>query len=105
MSLHLKMPYKVVTLREKRYDAHYGIPSKECVIVPLRALDDEALCDIRWEDANGELQVIHNKMFVAQNLEPLNPLLHTKQYELWEHYYHAPSSAQETNGASAPGLQ
>ncbi|HYC85706.1 MAG TPA: hypothetical protein VEB86_10810, partial [Chryseosolibacter sp.] len=94
MSLQLRMPYKVVAWKEKRYDKHYNIPSKDCVIVPVKLLADEALCDIRWEDTNGVLNVLHDRMFVAENLIPLNPIVDMKLYELWSHYYNGVSQDQ-----------
>jgi hypothetical protein len=87
MSIHLNKPYKIISIRHKRYNAHYNIPSAESVVVPLRELGSEVLCDIRWENGNGELQVLHKKMFRNDNLVPLNPLLEEKLFELWEHYY------------------
>lgn len=90
MSIHINKPYKIIPSKEKRYNAHYNIPSAECVIVPLKVLGEEALCDIRWEDANGEMQVLHNKMFIFDNLLPLNEMLHIKLYDIWNHYYNKP---------------
>lgn len=71
----------------KRYEAHYKIPAAEVVVVPLKELGEEVLCDLRWEDSNGEIQVIHNAMFVKENLIPLNAMLDVKLHELWSHYY------------------
>lgn len=87
MSIHIGKPYKIISLRNKRYDAHYNIPSDNCLIVPLKEYGDEALCDVRWEDANGLLQVIHNRMFVSENLVPLDPALNEKLFELWDYNY------------------
>lgn len=87
MSIHLKKPYKIIRARHKRYESHYGIPSADVVVVPLRELGDDMSCDIRWEDPNGQLQVIHNAMFSRDNLEPLNQMLDMKLHEIWSHYY------------------
>jgi hypothetical protein len=87
MSIQIGKPYKIIAKREKRYSAHYNIPSAECVVIPLKAIGAEVLCDVRWEDVNGEMQVIHNKMFIADNLKPLNEMIHEKVYEIWTHYY------------------
>lgn len=87
MSIHLNQAYKILPSRQKRYESHYGIPASNSVVVPVRELGAEVSCDIRWEDANGELKVIHHAMFVRDNLVPLNPLLDTKLFEIWAHYY------------------
>lgn len=87
MNIHLKEPYKVISFRRKRYDAHYNIPSAESLIVPVRELGKEVLCDVRWENENGELKVLHDKMFISENLIKLNPLLDDKLFEIWTHYY------------------
>jgi hypothetical protein len=94
MSMHLGKPYKIATIREKRYNAHYNIPSVDCVVIPLRELGDEVLCDVRWEDANGEIQVLHKKMFISERLVEMNEMLHMKLYEIWDHYYNQPSALQ-----------
>jgi len=87
MSIKLSMPYKIAPLRSKRYEAHYNMPAANSLIVPLREFGDEVSCDIRWEDNNGELQLLQNKIFVSQNLIPLNPLLDQQLHELWQQYY------------------
>jgi hypothetical protein len=87
MYVHLNKPYKVVGYKQKRYDAHYHIPSAESLVVPTRNFGDEVLCDVRWEDDNGELKVLHEKMFMNDNLIQLNPMLDEKLFEIWEHYY------------------
>jgi hypothetical protein len=90
MNIHLKKPYKIIALRQKRYDAHYNIPSAESLVVPIKSLGGEVLCDIRWEDENGELMVLHQKMFLNENLIRLNPLLDEKLFDIWTHYYNEP---------------
>ena len=87
MSIHLKKPYKIIPARYKRYEAHLSIPPDRTVIIPLRLLGDEVSCDVRWEDSNGELKVLHNVVFVSENLMPLNTLLDDKLHEIWQHYY------------------
>jgi hypothetical protein len=89
MAIHLKKPYRIIPTREKRYNAHYNIPSDQSVVVPLKELGSEVLCDVRWENDNGELRVIHNIMFVSENLVPLNPMLDKKLFDIWEHYYNS----------------
>ncbi|HEY0741523.1 MAG TPA: hypothetical protein VGD40_08675 [Chryseosolibacter sp.] len=87
MAIHIGKPYRIIAMRYKRYNAHYQIPSDDCLVVPTKEYGTESLCDVRWEDTNGVLQVIHNKMFLSDNLAPLNAMLQTKLYEIWEHYY------------------
>ena len=87
MSIHLNKPYKIIELRHKRYNAHYDIPSSEVVVIPLRNLGSEVMCDIRWENGNGILEVRHKAMFKSDNLIPLNSMIDDKLFELWTHYY------------------
>jgi hypothetical protein len=87
MSINLNKPYRIVPTRLKRYESHYQIPAERALVVPVKALGQEVSCDIRWEDQNGELHVIHNAMFVSENLVPLNAMENEKLYEIWEHYY------------------
>jgi hypothetical protein len=94
MSIHLNQAYRINPIRYKRYESHYGIPAAEVVVIPLKELGEEVLCDIRWEDKNGELQVIHQAMFVKDVLIPLNPMLDAKLYEIWTHYYNSPMEKQ-----------
>lgn len=87
MSIHINKPYKIIAFRQKRYDRHYSIPSAESLVVPVRTLGEEVLCDIRWENDNGELKVLHEKMFISENLVPLNEMIDEKLFEIWSHYY------------------
>jgi hypothetical protein len=87
MSIHLNKPYKIVPTRYKRYEAHLSIPADRSVIIPLKSFGDEVCCDVRWEDNNGELKVLHNVVFVSENLSPLNNFLDDKLHEIWQHYY------------------
>jgi hypothetical protein len=87
MKIQLNKAYKVLPTRYKRYESHYQIPASRCLIVPLKELGNEVSCDIRWEDDNGELHLISQKIFVADNLVPLNGMLESKLYELWQQYY------------------
>lgn len=87
MSIKLNKPYRINPIRVKRYEAHYKIPAGISLVVPVKAFDDEVLCDIRWEDENGELHVIHRAMFTSENLVPLDQFKDEKLHELWDHYY------------------
>jgi hypothetical protein len=87
MNIKLNQPYKIARERLKRYTAHYKIPAAKALVVPLRKLDDEVACDVRWEDGRGRLHVLQNKVFVTENLVPVNALSELDLYELWEHYY------------------
>jgi hypothetical protein len=87
MSLKLTKAYKIIPQKFKRYESHYHMPADRSLIVPLKIFGDEVSCDIRWEDDNGELQLLQNKIFLADNLVPLNPMLDVKLHELWQHYY------------------
>lgn len=70
---------------------HYNIPSAKSLIVPVKNFGDEVLCDVRWENENGELKVLHEKMFTSGNLIRLNPLIDEKLFEIWAHYYGEPA--------------
>lgn len=87
MSIQLHRPYKIISHKQKRYASHYNIPSQQSLIVPLKEYGNDVSCDIRWEDGNGELQVLHEKLFSVENIEPLNSLIDDKLHEIWEHYY------------------
>jgi hypothetical protein len=87
MNIHLNKPYKIIAFRQKRYAAHYNIPASDSLVVPVKNFQEEVQCDVRWENENGELKVLHEKMFVSENLIELNPLLDEKLFELWAHYY------------------
>lgn len=101
MAIHIGKPYRIINIRHKRYNAHYHIPSDDCLVVPLKEYGDEALCDVRWEDSNGELQVIHDRMFVSDNIAPLNAMLHEKLFEIWNHYYNKVRSCLGMNKNAA----
>ncbi len=87
MSILLNKPYRIAPSKVKRYADHYQIPAAYSLVVPMKALGEEVLCDIRWEDDNGELHVLHKAMFVYNNLVPLDQLPDGKLFELWNHYY------------------
>jgi hypothetical protein len=87
MAIHLNKPYRIIPTRVKRYEAHYQIAAENALIVPQKILGGETMCDIRWEDSEGKLHVIHNAMFVNDNLIPLAQLPDNKMQELWNHYY------------------
>ena len=95
MTIHINKPYKISALRYKRYNAHYNIVSSEAVVIPLRNLGSEVMCDIRWEDANGNLGVKQNVMFANDNLIPLNPLLDESLLGIWKHFYEASPKISE----------
>lgn len=87
MNIKLNKPYKIISEMAKRYEVHYSIPASHALIVPLRSLGDEVSCDVRWEDSDGEVHVIQHKVFVSENIAPINPLAEEKLYELWKFYY------------------
>ena len=87
MNIQLNKPYKIISFKHKRYNLHYNIPSAVSLVVPKKNFGDEVLCDVRWENENGELKVLHEKMFISENLIQLNPLIEEKLFELWDHYY------------------
>jgi hypothetical protein len=89
MSIHLQKPYKIIQSKIKRYESHYQIPAERVLVVPIKELGAEVMCDVRWENDNGELKELHNLVFIIENLIPLNPLLDNKLHEIWEHYYGA----------------
>jgi hypothetical protein len=86
MSFNLAKPYQIVSSKTKRYGNHYNIPAEDAVVIPIKSVGDEVLCDIRWEDSNGELKLLEKVMFVTENLIPMNEMLKPKQFELWKHY-------------------
>jgi hypothetical protein len=90
MSIQLKKPYKIIPIRQKRYEGHYHIPAVQAIVIPIKQLGEEVSCDIRWENDFGESKVIHNAIFVTENLEPLNALMDDNLYALWKQYYGEP---------------
>ena len=97
MNIELNKPYKIVTSKHKRYEEHYQIPAADALVVPLKGLGSESSCDVRWEDSNGELHVITNRMFSNENLMPLNAMIDVKLYEIWSHYYQHEETKQNKN--------
>jgi hypothetical protein len=93
MAIHLNKPYRIIPAKQKRYGLHYQIPA-DSLVVPLKLLGEEVLCDVRWENDNGELKVIHNAMFISDNLTPLNSMIDDKLFDLWKHYYDVPAGNQ-----------
>jgi hypothetical protein len=87
MSIRLNEPYKIIAYKHERYEAHYQIPSSAALVVPTLHVGDEVACDVRWENENGELKVLHKKMFIAENLVRLDPLADKGLFEIWQHYY------------------
>ena len=89
MSVFLNKPYKIVDFKQERYDAHYNIRSSASLVVPTKYVGDELLCDVRWENENGELKVLHEKMFLKENLVRIDPEIDKALFELWDHYYNS----------------
>jgi hypothetical protein len=87
MSIQLRKPYKITIHKLKRYATHYSIPSANCVIIPLRSFGYDLSCEVRWQDANGELQLRNELLFSSENIEPLNALKDPALHEIWQHYY------------------
>jgi hypothetical protein len=87
MTIKKGLPYKIEPHQAKKYAAHYNITPQKCLIVPVKIFDNEASCDIRWEDDNGEVFLLQNKFFVCENLVPLNSMLEVELHMLWRHYY------------------
>jgi hypothetical protein len=83
----LRRAYKVSAEMARRYTPHYNIPAENALIVPIKILGEEVSCDIRWEDDNGVLHLLEDKVFAIVNLERINALADPKLYELWEHFY------------------
>lgn len=79
--------YKIHPTRWKRYESHYTIPVEKCLIVPIRSLGNEVMCDIRWTDMNGESQLLRDKMFLYDNLVVIDPMLDYELYEIYVQYY------------------
>lgn len=98
MSIHLNKPYKIVQYRHKQYESHYQFPADKALVVPVKPLGEEVSCDIRWENDNGELKVLHHVMILSTNLIPLNDFIDIKLMEIWQHYYN-----RETGNPANPG--
>ncbi len=78
---------------------HYKIPASKCLIVPIRKLEEDVLCDVHWEDTDG-LQAAYNLMFAIENLEPLNTVDHPKLVGLWVSVYKPLDHEQQNLKAS-----
>ena len=89
MNIKQGFPYQVVQHRVNKYAAHYNISPSKCVIVPLRILGDEASCDIRWNDDNGDPHLLENKFFACENLVPLNALQEFELHIISKHVYNS----------------
>jgi hypothetical protein len=83
----LRRAFKVSAEMCRRYGPHYNIPAENALVVPIKILGEEVSCDVRWEDDNGVLHLLEDKIFVIVNLERIDPLADSKLHELWEHYY------------------
>lgn len=86
-NIKLRTPYKIIETRYKRYIEHYQIPSAECLVVPLKSYGSDLACEVRWEDESGVLHSKEHLLFNGENLKPLNPLIDSKLFEIWQHYY------------------
>jgi hypothetical protein len=82
MWIRLKRPYKIISIKEKRYHEHYHIPASQCLIVPLKRLDEEVSCCVYWQDSEG-LHSLYNMMFTAENLEPIDESGREDLVEIW----------------------
>lgn len=87
MNIHLNKPYKIIASKHKRYHSHYNIPCEETVVIPLRDLGTEVMCDMRWLNADGTVEVKSNAMFTKDNLVPLNAMIDEKLFDIWMKYY------------------
>jgi hypothetical protein len=94
-NIKLGTGYKIIETRHKRYISHYQIPSQECLVVPLKSYGSDVSCEVRWEDESGILHSKQDLLFNFENLKPLNQMLDTKLFEIWQHYYGA-SKEQST---------
>lgn len=101
MMIRLGKPYKIINRKVKQYERHYGFPADNALVVPRRMLDDEACCDVRWEDEYGLLHVQTNRVVAAENLAPLDEFSDDQLYELWQHYY-AEERRKETGALIKP---
>ena len=95
MTIKQGLPYKIEPHQGKKNAAHYNISPQKCLIVPAKIFGNEASCDIRWEDDNGEVFLLQNKFFVCENLVPLDSMLDIKLQELWQHYYNSGLNSSE----------
>jgi hypothetical protein len=87
MKIQVRQPYKIHPAKLKRYEMHYNIPASQAVIVPLKELDDEVSCDVRWQDAAGNTYLVENTLFIKANLIPINSMLDDQLYDIWNFYY------------------
>jgi hypothetical protein len=86
-NVKLRTAYKIIETRHKRYIEHYQIPSAECLVVPLKSYGTDVVCEVRWEDEYGVLHSKENLLFTQENLRPINPLIDSRLYEIFQHYY------------------
>jgi hypothetical protein len=88
-NIKLRTGYKIIETRFKRYIEHYQIPAAECLVVPLKSYGSDLSCEVRWEDEFGVLHSKSGLLFSGENLKPINPMLDSKLFEIWQHYYGA----------------
>ena len=96
LTIKLERPYKILLHKLKRYSEHYQIPAERCVIIPMKCLGDDALCNVRWEDPHGVLHLKEGLFFAIQNLESINAMTHFSLFELWQHYTSRPLVAEHS---------
>lgn len=87
MNVKMGLAYKIAPDRAKKYAMHYNISPERCLIVPTKLFGDEASCDIRWEDDNGEIVLLQKKLFVCENLIPLSAMYDFELYAIWKYHY------------------
>jgi hypothetical protein len=86
-NIKLGTAYKIIETRHKRYIEHYQIPAPECLVVPVKSYGSDLACQVRWEDEWGVLHLKENLLFNSENLKPINPLLDSRLFEIWQHYH------------------
>jgi hypothetical protein len=92
MNIKQGFAYKIAPDKAKKYAVHYDIAPEKCLVVPIRLFGNEASCDIRWEDDNGEVILLEKKLFAGENLIPLNAMYDFELYALWKRHYNPASN-------------
>ena len=85
LKVELNMPYKIVPDKYKIYQDHYIIPAALSLIIPSRALGEETACEVRWK-SNGQLQIMHNVVFINENIMPVDLIADEQLFALWRDY-------------------
>jgi len=86
MNVKPGFPYVITPHRVKKYASHYHT-SEKCLIVPIKVFGGETSCDIHWQSDTGEWQLLQDKFFACENLEPLNAMLEFELYAVWKKHY------------------